>query len=93
MRALRLIALKVIGEFGRGVGVAAAPGLVVDDLALEAIIVVDVGDERIQSIELCFGVIAFGVVQHDVLLVPGSLGPMVEAFAEIFRDSDIGDGG
>lgn len=41
MRALRLTALEVIGEFGRGVGVAAAPGLVVDDLALEAIVVVD----------------------------------------------------
>lgn len=41
VRALCLVTLEVIGEFRRGVGVAAAPGLVVDDLALEAIVVVD----------------------------------------------------
>ena len=36
---------------------------------------------------------AFGVVQHDVLLVLGFFGPVVEAFAEIFCDGDVGDGG
>ena len=65
MYALCLVALKVIGEFRRGVGVAAAPGLVVDDLALEAVVVVNVGDERIEGIKLRFGVIALSAhVNH-----------------------------
>lgn len=71
MRAGALVAVQIDGEFRRRVGVSRAPGLVVDDPALEAIVGVYVGDELVERLELLFRIAVFAA--HVDQLDPGRL--------------------
>ena len=58
MGAALLVALEVGLEGGGGVGVAAAPGLVVDDGAFETVVGVDVANEAVEGLSWAFGYVA-----------------------------------
>ena len=53
MRAVILVIRQVISELGRRIAVAGASGLVVDDLALEAIISIDCPRNRTMPVARC----------------------------------------
>ena len=57
MGTVDLVTLQVYGEFCRGIRVAGAPCLVVDDLALETIMRIDKSYDRIERLQLGFRIV------------------------------------